>query len=158
MNRKPVPIFFRVVLGVNFFYPVRLFMAALLPLRAGVALRWFVEVQPTMATLEVAATLAPVFAVPFAFLPFDPYAGDRFAGHRVLRLDADGLSLHGRHFPFLNLDIESLSLRIQPYRSMAIAGVVVSMTILLVQQLRTTNRNARSCMAKWHRRERFSST
>ncbi len=42
-------------------------------------------------------------------------------------------------FPFLNLDIESLFLRIQPYRSMAIAGVAVAMTILLVQQLRTTN-------------------
>jgi serine phosphatase RsbU (regulator of sigma subunit) len=42
-------------------------------------------------------------------------------------------------FPFLNLDIEPMFLRIQPFRSMAIAAVVVSMTILLVRQLRTTN-------------------
>jgi serine phosphatase RsbU (regulator of sigma subunit) len=42
-------------------------------------------------------------------------------------------------FPFLKLDIESLFLRIQPVRSMAIACVVIAMTILLVKQLRTTN-------------------
>jgi hypothetical protein len=81
VNRKPVPIFFRLVLGINFFYPTVLFVAALLPLRAGVALRWFIEVQPTMTTIEVRAPRTDC------------------ACHRVLRLDADGLCLYGCAVP-----------------------------------------------------------
>ena len=42
--------------------------------------------------------------------------------------------------PFLNLDVQKLFLKIQPYRSVAITAVVVSMTLLLVQRLRSTNR------------------
>ncbi len=140
VNRKPVPLFFRIALGVNFFYPAMLVIAAVLPLRAGVALRWFVEVQPTMDTLEVAATLSGVIAVPFAFLPLRSVR----RGQNSLAIVCFVWALMDFfymvvQFPFLNLDIESLFLRIQPYRSMAIAGVVVAMTILLVQQLRTTN-------------------
>ncbi len=140
VNRKPVPIFFRVVIGIDIFYPVGLFVAALLPLRAGVALRWFIEVQPTMTTIEVAATLAPVFAIPFAFLPLRSVRRGQTALAIVcfVWMLMDFLYMVVQ-FPFLNLDVESLFLRIQPYRSMAIAAVVVSMTILLVQQLRTTN-------------------
>jgi hypothetical protein len=140
VNRKPVPIFFRVVLGINFFYPTVLFVAALLPLRASLALRWFIEVQPTMTTIEVAASLAAAFAVPFAFLPLRSVRRGQTALAIVcfvwMLMDFVYMVVQ---FPFLNLDIESMFLRIQPYRSMAIAAVVVSMTILLVRQLRTTN-------------------
>jgi hypothetical protein len=140
VNRKPVPIFFRVVIGINVFYPVALFVAALLPLRASVALRWFVEVQPTMTTIEVLATLAAAFATPFAFLPLRSVRRGQTALAIVcfvwMLMDFAYMVVQ---FPILNLDIESLFLKIQPYRSMAVAGVVVAMTILLVQQLRTTN-------------------
>ena len=140
VNRKPVPIFFRLVLGINFFYPTVLFVAALLPLRSSVALRWFIEVQPTMTTIEVAATLAAAFAVPFAFLPLRSVRRGQTALAIVcfvwMLMDFVYMVVQ---FPFLNLDIESMFLRIQPYRSMAIAAVVVSMTILLVRELRTTN-------------------
>jgi hypothetical protein len=140
VNRKPVPIFFRIVLGINFFYPALLFVAALLPLRASVALRWFIEIQPTMTTIEVASTLAAAFSVPFAFLPLRSVRRGQTALAIVcfVWMLMDFLYMVVQ-FPFLNLDIESMFLRIQPYRSMAIAAVVVSMTILLVQQLRTTN-------------------
>jgi hypothetical protein len=140
VNRKPVPIFFRLVLGLNFIFPTVLFVAALLPLRSSVALRWFIEVQPTMTTIEVAATLAAAFAVPFAFLPLRSVRRGQTALAIVcfvwMLMDFVYMVVQ---FPFLNLDIESMFLRIQPYRSMAIAAVVVSMTILLVRQLRTTN-------------------
>ena len=43
-------------------------------------------------------------------------------------------------FPFLSLDINNTFLAIQPYRSVAIALVVVSLTLLLVQRIRSTNR------------------
>jgi hypothetical protein len=140
VNRKPVPIFFRLVLGLNFIYPTMLFVAALLPLRASVALRWFVEVQPTMATIEVSATLAAAFAAPFAFLPLRSVP----RGQTALAIVCFVWTLMDFaymvvQFPFLNLNIEFMFLRIQPLRSVAIAAVVVSMTILLVQQLRTTS-------------------
>ena len=140
VNRKPVPIFFRVVIGINVFYPAALFVAALLPLRASVAFRWFVEVQPTMTTIEVVATLAAAFAAPFAFLPLRSMR----RGQTALAVVCFFWTLMDFiymvvQFPFLNLDVESLFLTIQPYRSLAIAAVVVSMTILLVKQLRTTN-------------------
>ena len=140
VNRKPVPAFFRIALGVNFFYPTGLLVAALLPIRASVALRWFVEVQPTMTTIEVVATIVPAFAIPFAFLPLRSVRRGQTALAIVcfvwMLMDLLYMVVQ---FPFLNLDIESLFLRIQPFRSMAIAAVVVAMTILLVQQLRTTN-------------------
>jgi hypothetical protein len=140
VNRKPVPTFFRIALGINFFYPTGLLVAALLPLRASVAVRWFVEVQPTMTTIEVAATIVPAFAIPIAFLPLRSVRRGQTALAIVcfvwMLMD---LAYMVVQFPFLNLNVESLFLRIQPFRSVAIAAVVVSMTILLVQQLRTTN-------------------
>jgi Stage II sporulation protein E (SpoIIE) len=140
VNRKPVPLFFGITIGLDLFYPVALVTAAFLPLRAGVALRWFVEVEPTMTTIEVLVTLLAIFAAPVAFLPLrsvrrgqKPLAAVCFVW---VLMD---LAYMVVQFPFLNLDIESMFLKIQPYRSMAIAAVVVSMTILLVQQLRSTN-------------------
>jgi hypothetical protein len=140
VNQKPVPIYFRLLLCVNFFYPVGLVLSALLPLRSSIALRWFIEVQPTMATIEVAFTLAAAFAAPIAFLPLRSVR----RGQTALAIVCFVWTLMDFaymvvQFPFLNLDIESLFLRIQPLRSVAIAAVVVSMTILLVRQLRTTN-------------------
>jgi len=42
--------------------------------------------------------------------------------------------------PSLHFDVFTAFLKIQPYRSLAIAIVVVAMTLLLVQRLRSTNR------------------
>jgi hypothetical protein len=140
VNRKPVPFLFRIAIYANILLQLGLFAAALLPLRLSVALRWFIEVQPTMDTIEVVATLAAAFAVPFAFLPLRSVRRGQTALAVVCFGEATMDFVYMVvQFPFLNLDIESLFLRIQPYRSMAIAGVVVAMTILLVQQLRTTN-------------------
>jgi hypothetical protein len=140
VNRKPVPIFFRIAVGINFLFEVGLLVAAVLPLRASVALRWFVEVQPTMTTVEIAANLVGAIAAPFAFLPLRSFRRGQTALAIVcfvwMLMDFVYMIVQ---LPILNLDVESMFLRIQPYRSIAIAAVVVSMTILLVQQLRTTN-------------------
>jgi hypothetical protein len=140
VNRKPVPIFFRIVLGINFIYPAMLCVAVFLPLRAGVALRWFIEVQPTMGSIEIVSTLVAALAAPFAFLPLRSVRRGQTALAIVcfvwMLMDFAYMVVQ---LPILNLDVESMFLRIQPLRSVAIAAVVVSMTILLVQQLRTTN-------------------
>jgi hypothetical protein len=140
VNRKPVPMFFRFAVGINLFFEVGLLVAAVLPLRASVALRWFVEVQPTMTTIEIAANLLAALAAPFAFFPWRSVRRGQTALAIVcfvwVLMDFAYMVVQ---LPVLNLDVESLFLKIQPIRSVAIAAVVVSMTILLVQQLRTTN-------------------
>jgi Stage II sporulation protein E (SpoIIE) len=140
VNRKPMPIFFRIAVVINFLFEFGLLVAAVLPLRASVALRWFIEVQPTMTTLEIAANLLGAVAAPFAFFPWRSVRRGQTALAIVclvwMLMDFAYIVVQ---LPILNLDVESLFLRIQPLRSVAIAAVVVSMTILLVQQLRTTN-------------------
>jgi hypothetical protein len=140
VNRKPVPVFFRFAVGINLFFEVGLLVAAALPLRASVALRWFVEVQPTMTTIEIAANLLAALAAPFAFFPWRSVRRGQTALAIVcfvwVLMDFAYMVVQ---LPVLSLDVESLFLKIQPIRSVAIAAVVVSMTILLVQQLRTTN-------------------
>jgi hypothetical protein len=140
VNRKPVPLFFRVILGLNLVFAILLFIAAFLPLQASVALRWFTEVQPTMDTIEVLVTVAAAFATPVAFWPLSALRNGQLPLAVVcffwMLMDFAYMVVQ---FPFLSLDIQSMFLKIQPYRSVAIAAVVISMTILLVRQLRTTN-------------------
>jgi hypothetical protein len=140
LNRKPIPLVFRIILGIDLFYPAALLVAGFLPLPAGVALRWHIEVEPTMATIELLSTVAAAFSAPVAFWPLRSLRKEQIPLAAVcfvwMLMDVAYMSVQ---FPFLNLDIESMFLRIQPYRSMTIAAVVVSMTILLVRQLRTTN-------------------
>ena len=139
LNRKPIPLVFRIILGIDLFYPASLLIACFLPLHAGVALRWHVEVEPTMTTIELLSTLAAAFSA-LSFWPLRSLRKEQIPLAMVcfvwVLMD---LVYMGVQFPFLNLNIESLFLQIQPYRSMAIAAVVVAMTILLVRQLRTTN-------------------
>jgi hypothetical protein len=140
VNRRPVPIFFRIAVVINFLFEVGLLVAAVLPLRASVALRWFAEVQPTMATVEIVANLLGALAAPFAFFPWrSAHRGQTALAIVCLVWMLMDFAYMVVQLPILNLDVESLFLKIQPYRSMAIAAVVVSMTILLVQQLRATN-------------------
>lgn len=140
LNRKPIPLVFRIILGIDLFYPAALLVAGFLPLHAGVFLRWHIEVEPTMATIELVTTLAAAFSAPVTFWPLRSLRKEQIPLAIVcfvwVLMDFAYMSVQ---FPFLNLDVESMFLRIQPYRSMAIAAVVVSMTILLVRQLRTTN-------------------
>jgi phosphoserine phosphatase RsbU/P len=94
-----------------------------------------------MNTIQVVATAAAIFSVPISFWPLRalrqwqiPLAAVAFAWAAI-----DVLYV-AVQLPFLHLNISSLFLRIQPLRSMAIAVVVVSLTLLLVQRIRSTNR------------------
>lgn len=141
LNQKPVPRFFKIAIGVNLYYWLALVVAACLPLRASMALRWWTEINDSMNTIEIVATLAAVFCVPVAFWPLRalrqwqiPLAAVAFAWAAI-----DSLYV-AVQLPFLSLDIQSMFLKIQPYRSAAVALVVVALTLLLVQRIRSTNR------------------
>ena len=142
LNRKPVTPIYRFLLVLNLFFPAALTVAAFLPLHQSVALRWAVEVNDWMSSIEVLATLGAVSSAIVSFWPLRALRGWQIplaivCGVWVL-MDAAYMVVQ---FPFLHLDISSVFLVIQPYRSTAIALVVVSLTLLLVQRVRSTNRD-----------------
>ena len=141
LNQKPVPRFFKLVNGINLYFWVALVVAAMLPLRASMALRWATELNDWMDSIEVTTTLAATLSIPVSFWPLRNLRGWQIPLAAVCFLWAlMDFAYVAVQFPFLNSDITTLFHRIQPYRSVAIAIVVVSLTLLLVQRLRSTNR------------------
>jgi Stage II sporulation protein E (SpoIIE) len=140
LNQRPVPRVFKILVGINLYFWLALVVAAFLPLRASMALRWATEVNAFMSTIEVVATLAALLSAPVAFSPLRALRGSQITLAAVCLIWASmDFTYVFVQFPFLGLDITGFFLRIQPYRSLAIAVVVVSMSLLLVQRIRSTN-------------------
>jgi hypothetical protein len=141
LNRRRVPIFYLILIGINFYYWAALVLVAFLPLRLSMALRWDTEVAFWMTTIQVVATMLSVTCVSVAFWPLRALRGWQiplaFVCHLWMAMDFVYMTVQ---LPMLHLDTTPLFLKIQPYRSLAIAIVVVAMTLLLVQRLRSTNR------------------
>jgi hypothetical protein len=141
LNRRRVPVFYLILIVINFYYWAALVLASFLPLRLSADLRWHTEVEFWMTTIQIAATLLSVTSVSVAFWPLRALRGWQiplaFVCYLWMAMDFVYMTVQ---MPFLHLDTTTLFLRIQPYRSLAIAIVVVAMTLLLVQRLRSTNR------------------
>jgi phosphoserine phosphatase RsbU/P len=145
LNQRPVPRVFRILIGINLYFWLALVVAAFLPLRASMALRWATEVNACMSTIEVVATLAALLSAPVAFWPLRALRGSQIPLAAVCLIwTSMDFTYVFVQFPFLDVNVTGLFLRIQPYRSLAIAVVVVSMTLLLVQRIRSTNRERAS--------------
>lgn len=141
LNNRPLPRVYKIVLVIISYYWVALIVAAFLPLRASMELRWATEVNNWMSTIEILATLAAPLSVPIAFWPPRALRGWQIPLAIVcLVWAAMDFAYVAVQFPFFSLNISGLFLAIQPYRSTAIALVVVALTLLLVQRLRSTNR------------------
>ena len=141
LNRRRVPVFYRIVIAINLYYWAALVVVSFLPLRLAMALRWDTEVDFWMNTIQVVATLLAITCAPVAFWPLRALRGWQIPLAAVcnvwMAMDFAYLAVQ---LPILQLDVMALFLKIQPYRSLAVAAVVVSMTLLLVQRLRSTNR------------------
>ncbi len=142
LNRRRVPFFYWIIIGINVYFWAALVVAAFLPLRLAMVLRWDTEVAFWMNTIQVVATLLAVTCVPVAFWPLRALRGWQIplaaVCHLWVAMDTAYVVVQ---LPILRLDVMALFLKIQPYRSAAIAAVVVAMTLLLVQRLRSTNRD-----------------
>jgi phosphoserine phosphatase RsbU/P len=145
LNKRRIPLFFKITLVIDCYYFVALTVAAVLPLRLSMLLRYYTEVTFWMTTIQIFAAAASVACVTAAFWPLRALRGWQIPlaviCHVWMAMD---LAYFVVQFPFLNIDITSTFLKIQPYRSLAIAIVVVAMTLLLVQRLRSTNRDRAS--------------
>ena len=145
LNKRRVPVFFQIDIGVNLYFWAALVVAAFLPLRLSMVLRWYTEVVPWMNTLQVVATMVAVTSAPVTFWPFRKLRGWQIPLAAVCLLwSAMDFAYMLVQLPILNFNVQTMFLKIQPYRSLAIAIVVVAMTLLLVQRLRSTNRDRAS--------------
>jgi hypothetical protein len=145
LNKRRVTIFYWIVNGINLYFWAGLDVAAFLPLRSSMVLRWYTEVVPWMNTLQVVATIVAVTPAFVTFWPFGKLRGWQIplAGVCLLWATMD-FAYMVVQLPILNFNVQTMFLKIQPYRSLAIAIVVVAMTLLLVQRLRSTNRDRAS--------------
>ena len=141
LNRKSVPRFYYFVAGVAFLYWVALLAAAFLPVQERMPLSWAIEVNSWTTSIWDLATLGAVLSSLVSFWPLRALRGWQIPMAAVCFIwGLIDLVYVVVQFPFLHLNVGSLFLRIQPYRSVAIATVVVSLTLLLVQRIRSANR------------------
>jgi hypothetical protein len=142
LNRKPMPRLFQAIVGINLIFALALEVAVFLPLKLSMELRWWAEVNPTINTIQILATLVSALTPIVAFWPMRSIPRERIPLAVVcfvwMLIDSAYFVVQ---FPFLHLDIAAMFLRIQPLRSLAIAIVMVSLTLLLVQHIRSTNRD-----------------
>jgi hypothetical protein len=145
LNKRRVPMFYAIVTGINLYFWVGVVVAAFLPLRLSMILRWYTEVFPWMNTLQVVATMVAVTSALVTFWPFGKLRGWQIPLAAVCLLwSAMDFAYMVVQLPILDFNVQTSFLKIQPYRSLAIAIVVVAMTLLLVQRLRSTNRDRAS--------------
>ena len=141
LNQRPLPRIYRFFLALNLLEPILLMTAFILPLHPGMDLRWWAEINPWTSSADVVATLTATVSPIVSFWPIRALRKWQIPLATVcylwMLMDVAYMVVQ---FPFLNLDIQNMFLRIQPYRSVAITVVVISLTFLLVQRLRSTNR------------------
>jgi hypothetical protein len=141
LNKKKLPLFYKFLVVLNLCYPLAHLAGVFLPLHQRMALRWTVEVSDWETSIEVLASMGGATAALASFWPVRTLRGGQIPLAVVslfwMLMDFAYMVVQ---FPFLQLDINNLFLAIQPYRSTAIALVVVSLTLLLVQRVRSTNR------------------
>ena len=141
LNQRTVPRIYRVILVANLLFSLPDVVAVFLPLQERMAIRWTIDVSGWMNTIEILAILGAVSSSPVSFWPFHALRGWQIPLASVCFLwNSFDTAYMVVQFPFLHLDIGALFLRIQPFRSTAIAVVVVSLTLLLVQRIRSSNR------------------
>ena len=141
LNRRRLPKIYLAIQWMYAFFPVALVIAAFLPLSMSMEVRYWVEMSFWMGTLNIVLTLAVVTASPVSFWPFHALRGWQIplACACLLETLMDAAYV-GVQLPIFNFDVNVWFIKIQPYRSVAIALVVVALTLLLVQRVRATNR------------------
>ena len=141
LNQRPLPRFYRAMVVCNGFFPVALVVAVFLPVHASMALRWNVEISTLMTTVVVLVTMAAELSVVAAFWPLRSLRKGQIplAAVCFLWISMD-LAYVAVQLPLLGFNIPAMFLKIQPYRSVAICIVVVCLTLLMVQRIRSTNR------------------
>jgi hypothetical protein len=151
VNGRRLPKVYLAIQWMYAFFPAALVTAAFLPLRASMETRYWVEVSYWPSTLNTVLTLSVISAAPAAFWPFRGLRGWQIPlACACLIQSLMDTAYMVVQLPVFHFDVGSMFLAIQPYRSAAIALVVVALTLLLVQRVRATNRERAALQGEMH--------
>lgn len=141
IGQRRVNWFFRFDQAISALFAIAILLAGFLPLPWGAVLHYETEIVPWSTYLVIGTQILGCSAPYFAFAPLRALRGWQMPLAVVCCLwqlmDAAYFFVQ---LPFLNANVLDWFLKIQPYRSVAIAVVVIFLTLLLVQRLRQTNR------------------
>jgi sigma-B regulation protein RsbU (phosphoserine phosphatase) len=145
---RRVSTLFRALLTVNVVNNILLFIPIFLPLRQSMALRYWVDISPQSQSILVPVQVLIAFAPLAAFWPINKLSRSQLALYFVCSfwMGMDVLYL-GVQFPLFHFGT-FFFLTFQSVRSIAIAAVVVAMTLLLIQRIRETNRERAALAAE----------
>jgi hypothetical protein len=132
--------FFRVLLVINLINCVAILITAFLPLHLSVVGRYWLDASPQANSFLIPMDTLIAFAPLAAFWPINKLPRSQLALYCVCSfwMGMDALYL-GAQIPWLHLPTYFF-LSLQSARSISIAAVVVAMTLLLIQRIRSTNR------------------
>lgn len=141
LGQRRVNWFFRFDQAVSSLFTICLLVACFLPLRWEAPLHYQTEIVPWSTYVLIVTQILGCSAPFFAFAPLRALRGWQISVAVVCcvwqLLDAAYFSVQ---LPLLNANVLDWFLKIQPYRSVAIAAVVVCLTLLLIQRIRSINR------------------
>jgi hypothetical protein len=139
---------FRVLMGINLVNTAALIVAALLPLRQSIAVSYWLDNAPLSSSFLMPVDTLIAFAPLAAFWPIEKLPRSQLALYCVCSfwMGMDVLYL-GAQIPWLHFGTYFF-LSFQSARSIAIAAVVVAMTLLLIQRIRHTNRERAALAAE----------
>lgn len=140
LNRRRINLFFRALLVLNLVTASALVVTALLPLRLSIIGRYWLDASPQVNSFLIPADALMALAPLAAFWPINKLPRSQLALYGVCSfwMGMDLLYM-GAQIPWLHFPTYFF-LSLQSVRSMAIAGVVLAMTLLLIQRIRQTNR------------------
>ena len=132
--------FFRVLLVINLVNCVGIVVTAFLPLHLSVVGRYWLDASPEANSFLIPVDTLIAFAPLAAFWPINKLPRSQLALYGVCSfwMGMDVLYL-GAQIPWLHFS-SYFFLSFQTVRSIAIAAVVLAMTLLLIQRIRQTNR------------------
>ena len=148
LARRPMSLFFKalqVIIGVQ---GIGQIVASLLPLQASVTWRYWLDTSPLVNSFLIPVFVLGSLAPLAAFWPLEKLRRGQMGlyfvcafwmGMEILYM---GSQIPWLHFNFL------FFLSFQSVRSLSIAGVVIAMTLLLIQRIRQNNRERAALAAE----------
>lgn len=140
LNRRPINRLFKTLAVINALDSFGIVLSALLPLRLCITWRYWLDASPLVNSFLIPVDTLISLAPLAAFWPINKLPRSQLALYCVCSfwMGMDLLYL-GAQIPWLPFSTYFF-LSFQTVRSIAIAAVVLAMTLLLIQRIRQTNR------------------
>ncbi len=148
LTRRPVNRFFKVIVVVLTVQGIGQVIASFLPLQPSMTWRYWLDTSPLVNSFMMPIFVLGSFAPLVVFWPLQKLPRGQLALYFVCAFWMGMETLYiGAQIPWLHFSL-LFFLSFQSIRSVSIAGVVVAMTLLLIQRIRQTDRERASLAAE----------